>query len=398
MRQRTALFLPVYVPTFLLSFGQGMLIPTLPLHAQTYADSFSLISIVISAGGLGTLLADVPAGLMLNRIGRRRAMLIGTIAIAISTVAIGMATIYAELVAYRFVAGIGTALWGISRMAYLAESTTPAERGRALASFGGISRIGTFAGPAVGGGLGYFYGLAAPFYVSALLAVAAAVVSFLYVQEGSGGVARARHERWSALAYTARHHWRELATAGSAQIFVQMIRNGRQIIVPLYAASVLGLNVQEIGTIVSVSAAIDMSLFIPAGMLMDRMGRKWATVPSFAVMALGMAMIPLTGDFLGLMLATGVIGVGNGLSSGTMMTLGADLAPKEATGEFMGVWRLIGDLGATGGPVIVGGVADLVGLAAAALTLTGVGVIAALTLLLFVRETLHREPTARPAG
>jgi MFS family permease len=164
--------------------------------------------------------------------------------------------------------------------------------------------------------------------------------------------------------------------------------------VPLYAASVLGLPVQEIGTIVSVSAAIDMSLFIPAGMLMDRMGRKWATVPSFAVMAIGMALIPLSGDFLGLLVATGVIGLGNGLSSGTMMTLGADLAPREATGEFMGVWRLIGDLGATGGPVIVGGVADLIGLAAAALTLTGVGLIAATTLLLFVRETLHREAPA----
>ena len=394
MRQRAALFLPVYVPTFLLSFGQGMLVPTLPLHAQTFADSFSLISVVISAAGLGTLLADVPAGVMLNRIGRRRAMLIGTVSIAVSTLAIGMATVYAELVAYRFVAGVGTALWGISRLAYLAENTTPSERGRALSSFGGVTRLGTFAGPAVGGGFAYFYGLTAPFYLSALLALAAAVVSFLYVHEGENTPRHSRQARWGALSYAAKHHWRELATAGAAQVFVQMIRSGRQIIVPLYAASVLGLEVQEIGTIVSVSAAIDMSLFIPAGMLMDRMGRKWATVPSFAVMALGMALIPLTGDFLSLMIATGVIGLGNGLSSGTMMTLGADLAPKEATGEFMGVWRLIGDMGATGGPMVVGGVADLIGLAAAALTLTGVGLIAATTLLLFVRETLHRDAPA----
>jgi MFS family permease len=393
VRQRAALFLPVYVPTFLLSFGQGMLVPTLPLHAQTFADSFSLISVVVSAAGLGTLVADVPAGMMLNRIGRRRAMLIGTVSIAVSTVAIGMATIYVELVAYRFVAGVGTALWGISRMAYLAESTTPAERGRALASFGGINRLGTFAGPAVGGFLAYVAGLRAPFYAAAALALAAAVVSFLYIHEGAAEP-RTRQERWGALAYTARHHWRELATAGAAQVFVQMIRSGRQIIVPLYASSFLHLPVEQIGTIISVSAAIDMSLFIPAGMLMDRMGRKWATVPSFAVMAVGMALIPLSGDFLGLMIATGVIGLGNGLSSGTMMTLGADLAPREATGEFMGVWRLIGDLGATGGPVMVGGVADLIGLEAAALMLTGVGLIAATTLLLFVRETLQREAPA----
>ncbi|HEY3078458.1 MAG TPA: MFS transporter [Chloroflexota bacterium] len=390
MRARATLFLPVYVPTFLLSLGQGMLVPTLPLHAQSFADSFSLISLVIAAAGVGALVANVPAGVMLNRIGRRRAMLIGTISIAASTFAIGLATIYPELVLYRFVTGVGTSLWNISRMAFLAESTTPAERGRALSTFGGVSRIGTFAGPAIGGGLGYLYGLQAPFFASALLALAASVVSLLYVRDTSGTAHLSRQARWSALGSTARLHWRELSTAGAAQVFVQMIRAGRQIIVPLYGASVLRLSVAEIGTVVSISAAIDMSLFIPAGLIMDRMGRKWATVPSFTIMAIGMALIPLSSGFLGLLIATAVIGVGNGMSSGTMMTLGADLAPPEATGEFMGVWRLIGDLGSTGGPVIVGGVADLVGLAAAAFTLTGVGIIAAATLALFVRETLHR--------
>jgi len=77
-----------------------------------------------------------------------------------------------------------------------------------------------------------------------------------------------------------------------------------------------------------------------------------------------------------------------------MFTLGADLAPPEATGEFLGLWRLIGDLGSTSGPVVVGGVADLVGLGAAALALAGVGALSAVTLSLFVRETLTSEPKA----
>jgi predicted MFS family arabinose efflux permease len=48
-------------------------------------------------------------------------------------------------------------------------------------------------------------------------------------------------------------------------------------------------------------------------------------VPSFAVMAFGVALIPLADDFTTLMLAGLVVGFGNGLGSGTMMTLGADL-------------------------------------------------------------------------
>jgi MFS family permease len=392
--ERFRLFLPVYLPTFLLAFGQGMLVPTLPIYALNFSDSFSLASLVVSAAGIGTVLADVPSGLMLDRIGRRRSMMIGTIAVAICTVGLALATTYWLLIAFRLVAGVGTALWNISRMAYLAEQTAPQERGRAISTFGGISRFGTFAGPAVGGLLGAFFGLQASFYGTAALTLAAAVVSYLYVRETGPATRKPKHLRWAILGQLARSHWRELLAAGSAQIFAQMIRQGRQIIVPLYGVSMLGLDVAQVGTVVSLSAAIDMSLFIPAGMIMDRFGRKFASVPSFAVMAVGMAMIPLAADYTGLLIAVAVIGLGNGLGSGTMFTLGADLAPPEATGEFLGLWRLIGDLGATGGPIVVGGIADLVGLAAAALTLAGVGLLSAVTLSLFVKETLHSEPKA----
>jgi len=394
MGERFRLVLPVYLPTFLLAFGQGMLVPILPLYALTFSDSFSLASLVVSAAGIGTVLADVPSGVLLDRIGRRRSMMIGTISIAICTVGLALATTYWLLIAFRLIAGVGTALWNISRMAYLAESTAPHARGRAISTFGGISRFGTFAGPAVGGLLGTFFGLQAPFYGTAALAFAAAIVSFVYIRE-SGPVARKpKHLRWAILGELARSHWRELLTAGSAQVFAQMIRQGRQIVVPLYGASVLGLDVAQVGSVVSLSAAIDMSLFIPAGMIMDRFGRKFAAVPSFAVMAVGMALIPLAADYTGLLIAVAVIGLGNGLGSGTMFTLGADLAPPEATGEFLGLWRLIGDLGATGGPVVVGGIADVLSLEAAALTLAGVGALSAVTLSVFVKETLAPESKA----
>jgi MFS family permease len=138
---------------------------------------------------------------------------------------------------------------------------------------------------------------------------------------------------------------------------------------------------------------------------MDRLGRKFASVPSFLVMAIGMAIVPFTTSYVGMLVATCIIGFGNGIGSGTMMTLGADLAPREATGEFLGVWRLIGDVGSTGGPLVVGGLADTAalltastatGLMVSSLTLSGVGVLAAATLLLFVRETLTPRVSTLP--
>jgi MFS family permease len=135
-------------------------------------------------------------------------------------------------------------------------------------------------------------------------------------------------------------------------------------------------------------------------MVMDRFGRKWTSVPSFTIMAIGMAMIPLAAGYWQLMAAALVIGFGNGLGSGSMMTLGADLAPPGATGEFLGLWRLIGDTGSAAGPLVVGSVADLVGLAATALVLSAAGLASAGILALLVRETRQtgHSPPARTPG
>lgn len=389
-RSRTvSLLLPVYVPTFFLAFSQGITIPTLPLYVQLFTSSFGLISIAISAAALGTLITDVPAGMMMERVGRKPLMIVGTTALAVSSLLLALAHVYPEIIVYRLVFGAGTAMWNLSRMAFITEVIPIADRGRALSAFGGITRIGVFAGPAVGGFVGQWYGLNVPFFVGAVLAAIALVISALFVPESRSPSAGARpHLRWRVVGDVARHHWRDLSTAGAAQIFAQMIRAGRQTIVPLYGSTVLGLDVAAIGTIVSLSSAIDMSLFVPAGFIMDRLGRKFASVPSFAILGIGMALIPFAHDYAGLFLATCVMALGNGLGSGAMMTLGADLAPREATGEFLGVWRLIGDIGGTGGPLVVGAAADALGLGFAAYMLAGVGFFAAATLVLFVRETL----------
>lgn len=396
---RNAMLLPVYVPTALLAFGQGLLVPTLPVFAATFDVSFAEISLAVAAAAIGTLLMDVPAGMLLGRLGRKPAMIFGTAMVALSTLLIATAHVFPLLILYRFIGGIGTALWGISRHAYITDVTPSAERGRSIAMFGGINRIGVFAGPLVGGLIGAAFGLRAPFLVASAMALAALVMSFMFVRETGTSAVPQRRARWQLVSALVKSHGSDLAAAGIAQTLAQMIRAGRQLIIPLYADSQLGLGVAAIGTIMSAGAIIDMLLFVPAGMIMDRFGRKWAAVPSFTIMAAGMAMIPLAGGFWQLLAASLLIGFGNGLGSGTMMTLGADLAPPGATGEFLGLWRLIGDTGGAAGPLVVGSVADVVGLAATALVLSSAGLASAAVLAILVRETrqsAHGPPAGSP--
>ena len=394
---RAQLVIAVYLPTTLLALGQGLLLTTLPLYAADFGVSYRLVGVAVAAAALGTLVTDVPAGALLGRLGLRTTMIGGAGLVAVSTLALVFAQSLTEMIAYRVVAGIGTALWGLSRHAYIAEAVPAAQRGRAISVFGGINRIGVLGGPAIGAFVGARFGLTASFLLAGVAATLALVVSVLWLAPvARHGPATRFGTRWQIVGRLVRTNGRDLAAASVAQTFAQMIRAGRHFIIPIYGADALGLDVDTIGLIMTASATVDVLMFVPAGMLMDRFGRKVAAVPSFAVMAVGVALIPAADTALGLWVAALVIGFGNGLGSGTMMTLGADLSPPGATGEFLGVWRLIGDAGAVGGPLVVGAMATGLGLRASALVLAGVGVVATLTLALLVRETRVSplDPTA----
>ncbi len=397
---RSRLVLLVYLPTALLAFGQGLLLAILPLHAARFGVSYTWVSLAVSAAALGTLITDVPAGALLGRIGLRRAMTIGAGTVAVTTFALGMPLGggFATLVALRLAAGIGTALWGLSRHAFIAEAVPPSERGRAISVFGGINRIGVFGGPAIGGLVAGAFGLRAPFLLSGLMAGAAFALAVVAIRPGpSAAAAMPAATRWRVVGQLLRTNGRDLTAASVAQTFAQMIRAGRQLIVPLYGADRLGLGPAEVGLVMTAGALLDVSMFIPAGLVMDRFGRKVAAVPSFAVMAVGVAMVPLATGYLGLLAASAVIGFGNGMGSGTMMTLGADLAPRGATGEFLGLWRLVGDSGAVAGPLVVGVMAEAIGLNGSAFALGAVGILAALTIAFLVQET-RLTPAAADGG
>lgn len=388
------LFLSVYLPTLILSFCNGLLLPVLPLYAGIFTNAYSLIGLVLAGEAVGTLLADLPAGVLMRRLDRKWVMIVGVALVGTSVLALVWAHTLFEVLGYRLLAGVGGALWNLSRHAYLAEATSSAQRGRTIALFGGTNRLGTFVGPAVGGVLAAAFGFQATFILFAGLAGVAVVLAFLFIEKGEpAGLPTLQshtHDLWTVL----RAQRNVLVAAGTAQLLAQMVRASRRILIPLYAADNLGLGVEAVGLILSVSSFVDMVMFYPAGVIMDRWGRKFAIVPCFALQALGILLIPLTPGFVTLLLAASLIGFGNGLGSGTMMTLGADLAPKNALGEFLGVWRLIGDGGATGAPLIVGAVADVLNLSLAAVVMAGVGFAAASLFALKVPETLERSKAA----
>ncbi len=394
---RNPLVMAVYAPTLLFSITTGIMNLILPLYAADFGVPYGVVGVIVAADLFGTLIGDVPAGMLMRRLGKKRLMVLGLALNGMMTLGLYWAESVALVGVLRVVSGVGWALFAVSRHAYLADMVSPAQRGRAIAIFGGTFRIGWFIGPSIGGFLAAHFGLRSTFLAYVVLVALTVLTVLRFAREGNPTPQEqgAGSGPGVSLLDLLRTYHHLLARAGIGQILAQMTRASWRTIIPLYGADVIGLDVAQIGLIMSALSAVDMSLFMPAGMIMDRWGRRFATVPSFGLQGIGLALIPLTGSFAGLLGAGLVIGVGNGLSSGTMMTLGADLAPEHARGEFLGLWRLVGDVGAMTGPLAAGAVADLLTLSATALVAAVGGLGAALIFARWVPETLRRRPPER---
>ncbi|MBT3995776.1 MAG: MFS transporter [Chloroflexi bacterium] len=381
----------VYAPSFLLSMGQGILIPVLPGFAkQEMAATIGLIGLVIAARHIGTMIFDVPAGILVGRLGLRKTMIAGVILFGVSAVWAGLSPNFSSLMAARILAGVSFALWSISRHSYIATVVPIDVRGRALSLFGGISRIATILGPLMGGILAEHVGIRVPFYAQAVVA-GMTLVMVLITTKNMIEPKRSdnRHNVFAELGGVVTRHRRDFATAGIAAVSLQFLRAGREFLIPVWGGE-LGLGEAKIGYIATASFAIDSMLFPFVGYSMDKWGRKSTGIPAFIVLGLAIALIPLTGSF-GALLAVGLIaGLGNGLSSGFVLIMGTDLAPKDNPGEFLGVWRLISDTGGASGPIAIGGIAQILTLGVASVATAGIGAFGALMLIFVVKETMTR--------
>jgi MFS family permease len=249
----------------------------------------------------------------------------------------------------------------------------------------GINRVGAFLGPLGGGIVAQWLGYAPAFAAGAALSAVAALVAFATARD----VRPKQVDGAMKLSVTWRvgiDHRRTFATAGFVGLAIQLMRAARQLLVPLFG-TLVGLDEAAIGFAYSLSAALDMALSYPAGIALDRWGRKWTGIPCMLVFVAGLLLLPQARDFVGLLAAALVLGFANGLSTGIVMVLGMDLAPPEGRNHFLGIWRLIGDVGGVGGPLLAGVLAEAASLALASVSVAGIGVLGILVFALLVPES-----------
>lgn len=383
-----SLVLSVYLPAFLFSTGWGMVLPVTPLFAKHMGASLGMIGFVLTMRGLGTLLLDLPAGLLVARVGTRNTMILASFGTIITAALTGFAHNVIVLALLSLASGGAQSAWMLSRNAHLKVAVGSRSRGRAISVLGGSFRFGSFFGPILGGYIGHALGLSASYFAQTAISVFALILIYATdrSQVGAGTSSGSTAAAFANVGGLLRSHYHTFLTGGAVILALSVLRSARGILIPLWG-NAIGLNVAQVGLVVGLGAGVDVLLFYPAGTIMDRLGRKWAMIPCLLILSLAFFLMPLAHRFAGLLLVSLLAGLGNGFGAGIVMTLGADLAPDEAYGEFLGVWRLVGDIGTAGGPAVIGVVAQVLALAVSPFFAAIAGVIGAIIMRFYMKET-----------
>lgn len=339
---------PAFGPSLLFGIGEGAILPILPLTARDLGGSVSVAALMVALMGIGSLLSNLPASVLTMRFGERWAIVAAALWSALAMALCAWTGHLGVVAAGCFMVGMSQAVFNLARQAYLSEAVPVEWRARALSTLGGVSRIGLFIGPFASAAVVHQWGLAGAYGVGiAALLVAAAVAARI--------PDLALHTLPSArlsFASTLREHRHVFLTLGIGVMLVAAVRTSRSAVIPLWADH-LGLSASVASLIYGLAGGIDMLLFYPAGRVMDLKGRRWVAVPSMLVMGTALLLMPFTQGPWTLLIAAMALGFGNGIGSGLIMTLGADHSPPGERARFLGVWRLMADLGSTCGPSLL---------------------------------------------
>lgn len=355
----------VYLPAALYMAGTAAAAPVIALTARELGASVAAAGLMVALWGLGQVIGDLPAGALVARLGERKAIMASTF---LAVIGVLIALFAQDLWVFAiglFLKGLANAVWGLARMSYLSSAVPVKQRARAMSLFGGSSRVGAFVGPLIGAAVIMLVGTRGGFLVQ-LVAVILAGLLMLRLSDPAGP--RPKEELRTVLRVAFAYR-RLLTTLGLGAVCIGAARASRDAILPLWGEHI-GLEAAVISVIFGIGALIDVACAYPAGLVMDRLGRRIVTVPALLVMSLAYATLPLSSSLFSFILVVAVLGLGNGFSTGIIFVLGADTSPAQNRAEYLAAWKLTHDIGHSAGPLSIAGVAAVAALSAAPIVLS----------------------------
>ena len=395
--------LSTYLPALILSTGVGIALPAIPALANSFHVSFGVASLVITLYLIGSLSGTIPAGWLVDRFGRRPVLIAGPLIIAVAALGIAQTSSFVVLLALRFASGFAQQMWLVSRLAAISHGAAANQRGRQISWMYGSDNIGRLVGPMLGGLIAANLGIRSTFVAYGLLALVALVPTILFAVDTPRRTSESGETKRISIVQGLRDIIAPRLAYFAVALFAGLTRGPFFAdLFHLYAAYQYRLGPAQIGYLASAAAVIALPLAFVAGWLLDNLGRMRTMIPGFIGVAISLALLAVSAylhlDLFWYVALFLVAVTTQSLTGGSIQTIGADVAPPNARGTFLGLWQFTGQGGQTLGPLAFAFLADAVSPGSAFIFTACCALIVVLLLIYGLPRTADERGTSSAAA
>jgi MFS transporter, ACDE family, multidrug resistance protein len=383
-----------------IAIGYGVVAPVLPQYARNFGVSIAAATFVITAFSIMRLVGAAPAGVLVQKLGERRVYITGLLIVALSTAACAFAQTYWQLLVFRSLGGLGSAMFTVSSFGLMIRISPPDARGRVAGLFTSAFLVGSVSGPVIGS-LTAGLGLAMPFVIYGVALLIAAAVIFISLRHSSLATPDIATEPAMALSAALRNSaYRAALLSNFATGWAAF--GLRIALVPLFIVEVLDRGPGWAGLALATFAAGNVAVVIPSGYLSDRVGRRVPLLIGLPVSALSTVLVGFTTSLPLFLAAAFITGAATGIFISPQQAAVADIVGSKARGgTAVATFQMMSDFGAIVGSLAVGQIAEHFSYGSAFAISGGILLVAAVAWL-FAPETRPRTETehtaARPLG
>jgi DHA1 family multidrug resistance protein-like MFS transporter len=339
-----------------MNFSQGVYPPLLSELMSALGLSFAAAGLLGTAFGITRLVLDLPAGVLLERMGATGMMHAGFGLIFAGTVLTALASSLSTLLLARGLAGLGSGMTMVVALIHLMRVGSSGRRTRRGNMFEGALIAGNAASAYLAGAISvragwrWGFGLAAGAvgvgWLIATVRVLPVVRAVIRAAPPIPAEPRPGHvPAPSPITLLAIY----LAAFSLAFGWAGAIAT----LAPLYGGQALGLTPAVIGRTLTIAYAIEVLVLVPVGWAADTLGRLRVLLPGFGLILAGIVLLPLTRGVPGYTVACILIIVGM-----TVWMIPPSLLAERLSGPFggrvVGLYRFTADLAMVVAPAAVG--------------------------------------------
>ena len=344
-------FVLLFISRFCIFFSFRQMQPVFPVYLAKLGASGTLIGFVMASLTVTAMVSRPFVGLLIDRSGRKKFLLLGIGIFAISTLGYSWAPSIIFLVAFRILHGLGWSSCTTAVSTLAADIAPSQKRGTVIAYAGLASNLGAALGP-IAGFAAYerfgFHGM----FLTVFGVISLSLPFSIPINDPHVPSPHERRRRsWLQLLFV-----RESLLPAVTMTFIAFGHSGTSTFIPLYVLQNDLGNPALFFAVEAVSVLLSRPI---AGPLSDRFSRRAVILPGQILQIIGLILVALAPSASILLVAAAINGLGVAFAHPALMALAIDRVPSQRRGLSMAQFQTFHELGNVVGAIMLGSLLDM---------------------------------------